>query len=189
MEPRQTDVMGLVDLAGGQEVKVVTDIDDRRWLVMRGDRSATGGAAPERTGLYRLLAFCRRSLADLSPRCPGPRRRGRASRSAGRVADPGVALRTALAILSHTLAGSLGDHMRTPALLRRAPGQVIVLPFVPRIGPRHYSPYIAAASRPLTREAACLQHGTTPRAAVLTAYYRPRPNQIPDGHIRSGGGG
>jgi hypothetical protein len=121
-----------------------------------------------------------------------------------RASEPGVAQTTALAILSHVLAGSLGDRMRTPALLYRALEQLIDPPFVIHLNPCHRD---AAASRPLARETARLQGGRPPRTAdlqpprvvphgmgastgpALTAHYGRRPNRLRDGPIQPGGAG
>jgi hypothetical protein len=132
----QIDVTSRVHLATGQEVNVVTDIDDRSPPAMRGDRAGRERGAPEHIARHRPPALCWRSQPSFGPAAPPPPRRGRTSRSAGRVADPGVAQGAALAIL-HTQAGSLGDRMRTPASFHYAPRQLMAPPFVPRIDQRH----------------------------------------------------
>jgi hypothetical protein len=120
----QFGVMDQVPLAAAQDVKVVTDIDGHSLLLMRAKVVAAATA-----------------LSSGSPH------RGRACRSVGMVADPGVVPRAALAILSHTLAGSLGDRMRTPALLGHAPRQLIGPSFISRINPSRHRPRIADSRR------------------------------------------
>jgi hypothetical protein len=81
-------------------------------------------------------------------------------------------------------AGSLGDRMRTPALMRGALGQIVGPPFILPLNPCRPWLRITAASRALV--------GETPLPATvpaLTAPYGRRPDRFPDGHIRWGGAG